>query len=124
VLSLKKVAFALAAGNTFVLKPSEETSLIGLKLAEVFQRAGLPAGVLNVVPGDGPTMAQVLYDDPRVKLITFTGSTKVGRIIATECAKRGKRIVLEMGGKSPLIVLRDADLDYAVDTGCFGLFIH
>ncbi|HKV61148.1 MAG TPA: aldehyde dehydrogenase family protein [Candidatus Acidoferrum sp.] len=124
VLSLKKVAFALAAGNTFVLKPSEETSLIGLKLAEVFERAGVPAGVLNVVPGDGPTMAQALYDDPRVKLISFTGSTKVGRIIATECAKRGKRVVLEMGGKSPLIVLRDADLDYAVDTACFGLFIH
>jgi acyl-CoA reductase-like NAD-dependent aldehyde dehydrogenase len=124
VLSLKKVAFALAAGNTFVLKPSEETSLIGLKLAEVFERAGIPAGVFNVVPGDGLRMAQVLYDDPRVKLISFTGSTRVGRSIATECAKRGKRVVLEMGGKSPLIVLKDADLDYAVDTACFGLFIH
>jgi aldehyde dehydrogenase (NAD+) len=118
------VAFALAAGNTFVLKPSEETSLIGLKLAEVFERAGVPAGVFNVVPGDGLRMAQVLYDDPRVKLISCTGSTRVGRMIATECAKRGKRVVLEMGGKSPLIVLKDADLDYAVDTACFGLFIH
>src|SRR5271163_3825253 len=124
VLSLKKVAFALACGNTFVLKPSEETSLIGLKLAEIFERAGTPAGVFNVVPGDGRTMAQVLYDDPRVKLISFTGSTAVGRIIATECAKRGKRVVLEMGGKSPLIILKDADLDYAVDTACFGIFIH
>jgi vanillin dehydrogenase len=124
VLSLKKVAFALAAGNAFVLKPSEETSLVGLKLAEVFERAGTPAGVFNVVPGDGPRMAQVLYDDSRVKLITFTGSTKVGRAIATECAKRGKKVVLEMGGKSPLIVLKDADIDYAVDTACFGLFIH
>ena len=124
VLSLKKVAFALACGNTFILKPSEETSLVGLKLAEIFERAGFPAGVLNVVPGDGRTMAQVLYDDPRVKLISFTGSTAVGRTIATECAKRGKRVVLEMGGKSPLIVLQDADLDYAVDTACFGIFIH
>jgi acyl-CoA reductase-like NAD-dependent aldehyde dehydrogenase len=124
VLSMKKVAFALACGNTVVLKPSEETSLVGLKLAEIMQRSGAPAGILNVVPGDGPTMAQVLYDDPRVKLISFTGSTKVGRIIATECAKRGKRVVLEMGGKSPLIVLKDADLDYAVDTACFGIFIH
>jgi acyl-CoA reductase-like NAD-dependent aldehyde dehydrogenase len=124
VLSLKKVAFALACGNAFVLKPSEETSLVGLKLAEIFERAGLPAGVLNVVPGDGKTMAQALYDDPRVKLISFTGSTAVGRIIATECAKRGKRVVLEMGGKSPLIILKDADLDYAVDTACFGIFIH
>jgi acyl-CoA reductase-like NAD-dependent aldehyde dehydrogenase len=124
ILSLKKVAFALAVGNTFVLKPSEETSLLGLKLAEVFERAGVPAGVFNVVPGDGATMARVIFDDPRVKLVTFTGSTAVGRIIATECAKRGKRVVLEMGGKSPVIVLKDADIEYAVNTACFGIFIH
>ena len=124
VLALKKIAFALATGNTFVLKPSEETSLVGLKLAEIFERAGLPPGVLNVVPGDGPTLGRVLFEDPRVKLISFTGSTAVGRHIAVECAKRGKRVVLEMGGKSPLIVLKDADVDYAVDTACFGIFIH
>jgi vanillin dehydrogenase len=124
VLALKKVAFALATGNTFVLKPSEETSLVGLKLAEIFEKAGLPPGVLNVVPGDGPALARVLFDDPRVKLISFTGSTAVGRHIAVECAKRGKRVILEMGGKSPLIVLKDADVDYAVDTACFGIFIH
>jgi vanillin dehydrogenase len=124
VLSMKKVAFALACGNTVVLKPSEETSLVGLKLAEIMERCKAPAGIFNVVPGDGATMAQVLYDDPRVKLMSFTGSTKVGRMIATECAKRGKRVVLEMGGKSPLIVLKDADIDYAVDTACFGIFIH
>ena len=124
VLALKKVAFALATGNTFVLKPSEETSLVGLKLAEIFEKAGLPPGVLNVVPGDGATLARVLFDDPRVKLISFTGSTAVGRLIAVECAKKGKRVILEMGGKSPLIVLKDADVDYAVDTGCFGIFIH
>jgi len=124
VLALKKVAFALATGNTFVLKPSEETSLVGLKLAEIFEKAGLPSGVLNVVPGDGPTLARVLFDDPRVKLISFTGSTAVGRLIAVECAKKGKRVILEMGGKSPLIVLEDAEVDYAVDTACFGIFIH
>ena len=124
VLALKKVAFALATGNTFVLKPSEETSLVGLKLAEIFEKAGLPPGVLNVVPGDGATLARVLFDDPRVKLISFTGSTAVGRLIAVECAKKGKRVILEMGGKSPLIVLKDADVDYAVDTACFGIFIH
>src|SRR5271156_1479735 len=124
VLSLKKVAFALACGNTFVLKPSEETSLVGLKLAEIFERAGVPAGVFNVVPGDGPSLVKGLIDDPRVKLVSFTGSTVGGRIIAVECAKRGKRCVLEMGGKSPLIILKDADLDYAVDTACFGIFIH
>jgi vanillin dehydrogenase len=124
ILATKKVCLALAAGNTFVLKPSEETSLLGLKIAEVFDRAGLPKGVLNVVPGDGRTLGAVLTSDPRVRLISFTGSTKVGRLIATECAKSGKKIVLELGGKSPLVILKDADLDYAVSTACFGIFIH
>jgi vanillin dehydrogenase len=124
ILATKKVCLALAAGNTFVLKPSEETSLIGLKIAEIFQKAGLPAGVLNVVPGDGPTVGPVLLTDPRVRLVSFTGSTAVGKMIAVECAKHGKKVILELGGKSPLIVLKDADLDYAVATACFGIFIH
>lgn len=124
LLATKKVCLALAAGNTFILKPSEETSLVGLKIAEIFEQAGLPPGVLNVVPGDGPTVGPVLFSDPRVRLISFTGSTAVGRLIAVECAKYGKKVVLELGGKSPLIVLKDADLDYAVDTACFGIFIH
>lgn len=124
ILATKKVCLALAAGNTFVLKPSEETSLLGLKIAEIFQRAGLPAGVLNVVPGDGPTVGPVLFSDARVRLISFTGSTAVGRMIAVECAKFGKKVVLELGGKSPLVILQDADLDYAVSTACFGIFIH
>ena len=124
ILATKKVAFALAAGNTFVLKPSEETSLIGLKIAEIFDKAGLPPGVLNVVTGDGPTLGEAMYTDPRVKAVLFTGSTAVGRQIAVECAKRGKKFDLEMGGKSPLLVMKDADLKYAVDTATFGLFIH
>lgn len=124
ILATKKVAFALAAGNTFILKPSEETSLVGLKIAEIFDKAGLPPGVLNVVTGDGPSLGEVLYSDPRVKAILFTGSTAVGRQIGVECAKRGKKFDLEMGGKSPLLVLKDADLKYAVDTAAFGLFIH
>jgi acyl-CoA reductase-like NAD-dependent aldehyde dehydrogenase len=124
VLATKKVCLALAAGNTFVLKPAEETSLLGLKIAEVFQHAGLPAGVLNVVPGDGPTVGPVLFSDPRVRLISFTGSTAVGKLIALECARQGKKVILELGGKSPLIILKDADLDYAVSTACFGIFIH
>jgi vanillin dehydrogenase len=124
ILATKKVCLALAAGNTFVLKPSEETSLLGLKIAELFQRAGLPGGVLNVVPGYGPTVGPVLFSDPRVRLISFTGSTAVGRMIAIECAKHGKRVILELGGKSPLVILKDADLDYAVSTACFGIFIH
>ena len=124
ILGTKKVCLALAAGNTFVLKPSEETSLLGLKIAEIFAKAGLPAGVLNVVPGDGPALGSILFEDPRVRLISFTGSTAVGKVVAVECAKRGKKVVLELGGKSPLIVLKDADLDYAVSTACFGIFIH
>jgi aldehyde dehydrogenase (NAD+) len=124
VLATKKVCLALAAGNTFVLKPSEETSLVGLKIAELFQKAGLPPGVLNVVTGDGPTHGRVLFSDPRVRLISFTGSTAVGKMIAMECAKHGKKVILELGGKSPLIVLKDADLDYAVSTASFGIFIH
>ncbi|MEI9815371.1 MAG: aldehyde dehydrogenase family protein [Acidobacteriota bacterium] len=124
ILATKKVAFALAAGNTFVLKPSEETSLVGLKIAEIFDKAGLPPGVLNVVTGDGPTLGEALYSDPRVKLIMFTGSTAVGRHIAVECARYGKKVDLEMGGKSPLLVLKDANLEYAVNTAAFGIFIH
>ncbi len=124
ILATKKVCLAIAAGNTFVLKPSEETSLVGLKIAEIFQKAGLPPGVLNVVPGDGPTVGPVLLTDPRVRLVSFTGSTAVGKMIAVECAKHGKKVILELGGKSPLIVLKDADLDYAVATACFGIFIH
>lgn len=124
ILGTKKVCMALAAGNTMVLKPSEETSLVGLKIAEVFDEAGLPPGVLNVVPGDGPSLGEVILQDPRVKLVSFTGSTAVGRKLAVECARQGKKIVLELGGKSPIIVLKDADLEYAVDSACFGLFIH
>ena len=97
VLGTRKICLALAAGNTFILKPSEETSLVGLKIAEVFQKAGLPNGVLNVVPGEGPTMGPVLFSDPRVRLISFTGSTAIGRLVAMECAKYGKKVVLELG---------------------------
>jgi acyl-CoA reductase-like NAD-dependent aldehyde dehydrogenase len=124
ILAVKKVAFALAAGNTFVLKPSEETSLVGLTIAEIFEKAGLPPGVLNVVTGDGPTLGPVLCSDPRVKAVLFTGSTAVGRLLAVECARHGKKFDLEMGGKSPLLVLKDANLEYAVNTASFGIFIH
>ncbi|HEX4999696.1 MAG TPA: aldehyde dehydrogenase family protein [Terriglobia bacterium] len=124
ILGTKKVVMALASGNAFVLKPSEETSLLSMKIAEVFHEAGLPPGVLNVVPGDGPTLGEVLVKDPRVKLIAFTGSSAVGRLLAVECAKYGKKIALELGGKSPVVVLKDADLDYAVNTAAFGIFIH
>src|ERR1700678_3121437 len=124
LLAMKKVALALAAGNCFVLKPSEETPVTGLKIAEIFQEAKLPPGVLNVVPGPASEVADVLLTDPRVRMITFTGSTRVGKLIAVEAAKQLKRCTLEMGGKNPLIVLRDADLDYAARAACFGIFFH
>ena len=124
LLAMKKVALALAAGNCFVLKPSDETPVSGLKIAELFEAAGLPPGVLNVVPGPAREVGAVLLSDPRVRMITFTGSTQVGKLIAVEAAKHLKKITLEMGGKNPLIVLRDADVDYAVRAGCFGIFFH
>ncbi|WP_018182764.1 aldehyde dehydrogenase family protein [Kaistia granuli] len=124
LLSMKKIAFALAAGNTFVLKPSEETPISGALIADLFQEAGLPAGVLNVVPGVPDEVGKLLISDPRVRLITFTGSTRTGRYLAVEAAKHLKKFTLEMGGKSPLVVLRDADLDYAVNVATFGAFLH
>ncbi|WP_186145928.1 aldehyde dehydrogenase family protein [Burkholderia gladioli] len=123
-LAMKKVVLALAAGNTFVLKPSEETPVTGLKIAELFERGGLPAGVLNVIPGRAAEIGEVLLSDPRVRMLTFTGSTRVGRHLAVEAAKQMKKVTLELGGKNPLIVLRDADLDYAVRAACFGIFFH
>jgi len=124
LLAMKKVAFALAAGNTFVLKPSELTPLSGLKIAEVFHEAGLPPGVLNVIPGPAAVVGDRLLADPRVKMITFTGSSKVGRHLAAEAGRHMKRVTLEMGGKNPLVVLKDADIDYAVDAAAFGIFFH
>jgi vanillin dehydrogenase len=124
LLSMKKIAFALAAGNTFVLKPSDLAPLSGLKIAEVFAAAGLPAGVLNVIPGPAASVGDKLVSDPRVRMITFTGSSKVGRHLAAEAGKHMKRVTLEMGGKNPLVVLRDADLDYAVNAAAFGIFFH
>ena len=124
LLAMKKVVLALAAGNCFVLKPSEETPVTGIKIAEIFHEAKLPPGVLNVVPGPAKDIGDVLLTDPRVRMITFTGSTKVGKLIAVEAAKNLKKFTLEMGGKNPLIVLQDADVDYAVKAGCFGIYFH
>jgi aldehyde dehydrogenase (NAD+) len=124
LLAIKKIAFALAAGNTFILKPSDLAPLCGLKLAEVFHAAGLPAGVLNVIPGPAAVVGATLVADPRVKMVTFTGSGAVGRQLAAEAGRHMKRITLEMGGKNPLVVLADADLTYAVDAAAFGIFFH
>ncbi|MFD1911394.1 aldehyde dehydrogenase family protein [Halodurantibacterium flavum] len=109
-----KVAPALAAGNTVVLKPAEYTPLTALAFAEIAREAGLPPGVLNIVTGDGETGA-ALVRHPDVDKIAFTGSTEVGRLIRQETAGSGKALTLELGGKSPLIVFADADLDAAVE---------
>src|SRR2546425_289788 len=109
-----KIAPALAAGNTVVLKPAEFTPLTALCLAEIAHEAGLPAGVLNVVTGDGRT-GELMVNHPDIDKIAFTGSTEVGRIIRKATAGSGKKLSLELGGKSPFIVFDDADLDSVVE---------
>ena len=109
-----KIAPALAAGNTVVLKPAEFTPLTALAFAEVCVEAGLPAGVVNIVTGDGATGALIVEHED-VDKIAFTGSTEVGRIIREATAGSGKKLSLELGGKSPFIVFDDADLDSAVE---------
>jgi aldehyde dehydrogenase (NAD+) len=109
-----KVAPALAAGNTVILKPAEFTPLTALCFAEIAESAGLPPGVFNVVTGDGAT-GKVLVEHPDVQKIAFTGSTEVGRIIRKATAGSGKKLTLELGGKSPFIVFEDADLDSVVE---------
>ena len=109
-----KVAPALAAGNTGILKPAEFTPLTALCFAEIAQAAGLPPGVFNVVTGDGAT-GKFLVEHPDVQKIAFTGSTEVGRIIRKATAGSGKKLTLELGGKSPFIVFEDADLDSVVE---------
>ena len=124
LLAMRKIGWALAAGNTVILKPSEVTPVIGLKIAEIFHEAGLPPGVLNVIPSTGGDLGDTLIADKRVKLVTFTGSSRVGAIIAAEAAKNFTKCALELGGKNPLIILDDADLDYAVNTAAFSNFFH
>jgi aldehyde dehydrogenase (NAD+) len=109
-----KIAPALAAGNTVVLKPAEFTPLTALAFAEICQEAGLPPGVVNIVTGDGTTGA-ALVAHPGVDKIAFTGSTEVGRLIRQSTAGTGKKLTLELGGKSPFVVFEDADLDAAVE---------
>ncbi len=109
-----KIAPALAAGNTIVLKPAEFTPLSALLFCELCERAGLPKGVINLVTGDGSTGAAIV-NHPGVNKIAFTGSTEVGRIIRRATAGTGKHLTLELGGKSPFIVFNDADLDSAVE---------
>jgi aldehyde dehydrogenase (NAD+) len=118
-----KIAPALATGNTVVLKPAEFTPLTALAFAELCQEAGLPAGVVNIVTGDGST-GEALVKHPDVDKIAFTGSTEVGRAIRAATATSHKRLSLELGGKSPFIVFDDADLDSAVEGLVDGIWFN
>jgi len=118
-----KIAPALAAGNAVVLKPAEFTPLTALAFAEICQEAGLPAGVVNIVTGDGST-GEALVVHPGVSKIAFTGSTEVGRAIRKATAPSHKRLSLELGGKSPFIIFEDADLDSAVEGLVDGIWLN
>ena len=128
ILSARSIAAPLALGNTVVLKPSEWSPWSGgLLWGEIFGAAGIPEGVLNVVthaPGDAGPIGAALIEHPAVRRLNFTGSSAVGRIIAEAAGRQLKRVVLELGGYNPLIVLGDADLEYAVNASAFGSFLH
>ncbi|WP_217234984.1 aldehyde dehydrogenase family protein [Streptomyces sp. AC555_RSS877] len=125
LLSIKSVAPALALGNAVVLKPHQNTPIVGGSLvAKIFEDAGLPGGLLNVVITDIAEIGDAFIEHPVPKVISFTGSDKVGRHVATVCAANFKRSVLELGGNSALVVLDDADIDYAVDAAVFSRYVH
>jgi len=128
ILSARSISAPLALGNTVVLKPSELSPYVGgLLWGEIFAEAGLPAGVLNIVthaPGEAGEIGDELVENPAVRCINFTGSTETGRRLAEAAGRNLKRLVLELGGYNPLIVLADADLDYAVNATAFGAFLH
>ena len=117
-----KLIPALVAGNTVVFKPAEDTPLMGHRLVEILLEAGLPEGVLNLVQGIGEEAGAALVAHPEVNVVSFTGSSETGREVAKVCAEHYKKVALEMGGKNPLIVMDDADLDLAVEGAVWGAF--
>ena len=117
-----KLAPALAAGNTVVMKPSEQSSCSTLELMDVLLEADLPPGVINVVTGFGPTTGEPLIDHPDVRMVSFTGGTAGGRAAASVAARQVKPVVMELGGKSPQIIMPDADLDLAARGVAAGIF--
>ncbi|MFN3423102.1 MAG: aldehyde dehydrogenase [Novosphingobium meiothermophilum] len=127
ILGVRAIAVPLACGNAVILKASEQCPRTHSLIIEAFAEAGFPEGVVNVVtnaPADAPEVVGALIDAPQVKRINFTGSTAVGRIIAVRAAQHLKPCLLELGGKAPLIVLEDADLDEAVKAAAFGAFMN
>ncbi|GLR66983.1 phenylacetaldehyde dehydrogenase [Acidocella aquatica] len=121
-ITLGKIGPALAAGCTVVLKPAEQTSLSALKLGQLVQEAGFPPGVINIVTGLGTSAGAALVAHPGIDKISFTGSTDVGKKILASAAQTMKRVSLELGGKSPVIIFPDADLDLAVEAAAMGIF--
>ena len=122
MLTMWKLAPALAAGNTIVIKPAEQTPVSILELVKLFQEVGIPDGVINVVTGFGETAGQALASHPDVDKIAFTGSTKTGQLIMQAASKNLKPVSLELGGKSPNIVFDDASLEKAVNMSAFGIY--
>ena len=119
-----KLAPALAAGNTVVLKPAEQTPVGAMELASLIQEAGFPEGVVNVVPGYGETAGAALASHPGIDKVAFTGSTEVGKLIAKAAAENLTKVSLELGGKAPNIVFADSDLDQAVAGAMMGIFYN
>jgi len=127
ILGMRAVASPVTYGNTVVLKASEESPGTHLAIASVFEEAGFPKGVMNVItnaPADAAEVVDELISNPKTRRISFTGSTKIGRLIAESAGRHLKRVVLELGGKAPLIVLGDADIDAAVSAANFGAFMN
>src|SRR5688500_9911763 len=119
-----KLAPALAAGNTVVLKPAEQTPVTAMELGKLFQEAGFPDGVVNIVPGYGETAGAALAAHPGIDKVAFTGSTEVGKIIAKAASDNLTKVSLELGGKAPNIVFADADIDQAVNGAMMGIFFN
>ncbi len=119
-----KLAPALAAGNTVVLKPAEQTPVTAMELGKLFQEAGFPDGVVNIVPGYGETAGAALASHPGIDKVAFTGSTEVGKIIAHAAADNLTKVSLELGGKAPNIIFADADIEQAVNGAMMGIFFN
>jgi acyl-CoA reductase-like NAD-dependent aldehyde dehydrogenase len=127
ILGMRAVALPIAYGNTVVLKASEESPGSHLAIGSVFEEAGFPKGVINVIsnaPADAAEVVDELISSPKTRRISFTGSTKIGRLIAESAGRHLKRVVLELGGKAPMVVLGDADLEAAVSAANFGAFMN
>lgn len=120
-----KMAACLAAGNTVVMKPAQASPLTALKFAELSAQAGIPPGVINIVPGNGSVTGNAVVNHPLVRKLGFTGSTEIGKTIMRSCAESNlKKVSLELGGKSPLVIFEDADLQQAVKIGMNSVFFN